>query len=133
MTECPKCHRMVDELSISEPGGACSKCVSFCSSPPACSAPALVREWDNECGVDILRCGEGIMGYERHMARDLHAALGALITKWDVGGHSPRQVVCPTCGGRGMGMDSSVTHQPDSCPTCDDTGYVSNGEIRCER
>ena len=38
MTECPKCHRMVDELSIPEPGGACSKCLSFCSSPPACSA-----------------------------------------------------------------------------------------------
>lgn len=29
---------MVDELSIPEPGGACSKCLSFCSSPPAGSA-----------------------------------------------------------------------------------------------
>jgi hypothetical protein len=44
MTECPKCHRMVDELSIPEPGGACSKCLSFCSSPPACSAAHADRK-----------------------------------------------------------------------------------------
>jgi hypothetical protein len=50
-------------------------------------------------------------------------------------GQTPRQVVCPTCGGKGMGEDSSVTHQQDSCPTCDDTGYVSNagGEARPAR
>ena len=41
MTECPQCHRMVDELSIREPCEACSKCVSFCSSPPVCSP-----DWD---------------------------------------------------------------------------------------
>jgi len=47
------------------------------------SALALIREWDNECGMDLLRCGDGIMGYERHMARDLYAAIGKLIAKWD--------------------------------------------------
>ena len=62
---------------------------------------------------------------------DLSAAPADKVRR--VVGHSPRQVVCPTCGGKGMGMDSSVTHQEDSCPTCDDTGYVSNRRIReCE-
>ena len=34
------------------------------------------------------------------------------------------EVVCPTCEGKGMGMDSSITHQEDSCPTCEDTGLI---------
>jgi len=68
MTECPKCHRIVDELSISEPGGACSKCLSFCSSPPACSEHWHVEVSAN--GATVLAIGHNFLSgaddIERH-------------------------------------------------------------------
>ena len=82
-----KCWKCGNELTTGDaPNSAqCRQCeqASISSSPASAgSAPRLLERWANDCGLDIVYNGIRL-GYERHMARDLHRELAAQLAEWD--------------------------------------------------
>ncbi len=42
-----------------------------------------IREWDNECGLDLMKGETAVLGLERHMVRSLHRELCTIMKDWD--------------------------------------------------